>query len=120
MNATPAATIEDTSTRSSGFTSRLESQIRDLVRGNSVADSIPSMEPGSSHIADLIEGCAAASVRELDKLVTEMTAARDSLRAEADRLKGELLTYVNATNTVATSVKTISGNLDQWRQTAAG
>jgi hypothetical protein len=87
---------------------RVEAEIRDLVRTKNVQDRLPDL---GSDILKAGEG----SIAEIDKLMVELQAARDYLRAEGDRVRRMADRYGHLTRTASESVRVISESMGKWR-----
>ena len=98
----------------------VEGEIREFVRREVVAnpgrqpDNEPQLE--ASNINSVLQRATAASVQEMDKLITELQVLRDRLHSEAARVQREIVGYSNLTEATLQSTKTIAENLEQWRK----
>jgi hypothetical protein len=99
---------------------QVEGEIREFVRREVVAnpgrqpDNEPHLE--ATNINSVLQRATAASVQEMDKLITELQVLRDRLHSEAARVQREIVEYSNLTEATLQSTKTIAENLEQWRK----
>ena len=92
----------------------IEGEIRDIVRGNKPqADEVPEL------CSDVLKA-GATSIAEITKLMDELQAARDYLRAEGERVQRMAERYAHLTNTASASVKIISESMGKWRNPELG
>jgi hypothetical protein len=68
-----------------------------------------------AEINSVLQQATAASVQEIDKLITELQAVRDMLHSEAARVQREIVQYSTLTQAALQSTKTIAESLEQWR-----
>jgi hypothetical protein len=96
-----------------------EGEIREFVRRDVVASPgrQPDNEPQlvASNINSVLEGAAATSVQEIDRLITELQAIRDRVHSEAARVQHEIVQYSNLTQAALQSTKIIAESLEHWR-----
>jgi multidrug resistance efflux pump len=71
--------------------------------------------PSSDTIGPLVQKVGATTIVEIDNLISELQAARNYLKSEADRIQRELTRYTQLSDTASASVKTITQSLGQWR-----
>jgi hypothetical protein len=97
-----------------------EEEIREFVRCDVMAKPGPQPESEShmvaSNINAALQGATATSVQEIEKLIGELQALRDMLRAEATRVQREIVQYSTLTQAALQSTKTIAESLEQWRK----
>jgi hypothetical protein len=67
------------------------------------------------NVNSLVRRVADQSADEIEHLITELQAARDILRGEADRLQRELLGYADMSQTAMTSIKVIGESVAKWK-----
>jgi hypothetical protein len=101
----------------------IEEEISNSVRGDRLTDRLTRLRPHadgagelSETIGDLVQKVGATSVAEIEKLISDLQAARSYLKAEADRLQQELTRYAHLSDTASASVKIITESLGQWRK----
>lgn len=66
-------------------------------------------------ITTLIGRVSGAATSEIDRVIVELNAMRDTLRSEADRVKREITGYATLSQTAMASMKVISEGLAQWK-----
>ena len=67
-------------------------------------------EPGDDIVA-----AGALSIGEIEKLMEELSSARDYLRAEGERVRRINARYAHLTRTASASVKIIAESMSKWR-----
>jgi hypothetical protein len=98
----------------------VEGEIREFVR-REVATN-PGRQPENeselvaSNINSVLQRVSAASVQEIDKLITELESSRDMLNSEAARVQRELVQYSTLTQAALQSTKIITESLTQWKK----
>ena len=97
----------------------VEGEIREFARRDVVTESgrRPDNESQlmANNINSVLQQATAASVQEIDKLITELQAVRDMLHSEAARVQREIIQYSTLTQAALQSTKTIAESLEQWR-----
>jgi hypothetical protein len=97
----------------------VEGEIREFVRRDVVTESGRRPDNESQLVANninsVLQQTTAASVQEIDKLITELQAVRDMLHSEAARVQREIIQYSTLTQAALQSTKTIAESLEQWR-----
>ena len=76
--------------------------------------SQPVTEPGDDIVA-----AGALSIGEIEKLMEELSSARDYLRAEGERVRRMNARYAHLTRTASASVKIIAESMSKWRTSEA-
>jgi hypothetical protein len=101
----------------------IEEEIRNSVRGDRLTDRFTkSAPPGegaremSETLGELLQKVGATSIAEIDKLISDLQAARSYLKAEGDRIQQEMTRYAHLSDTASASVKIITESLGQWRK----
>jgi hypothetical protein len=101
----------------------IEEEISNTVRGDRLAERRlrfkPPAEPAedlSEKIGDLVQKVAATSIAEIERLIGDLQAARNYLKAEADRIEEDTARYAHLSDTASASVKIITESLGQWRK----
>ena len=90
-------------------------EIREFVRHDLVTN--PGRQPGNeselvaSNINSLLQRVNAASLQEIDSLITELESSRDMLQREAVRVQREIVQYSTLSQTALQSTKIITENL---------
>jgi hypothetical protein len=99
---------------------KVEGEIRDLLRAEPLSQSTPPDETGaelsSDNIAPLIQKVVAPSIAEFEKLIGKLQEARTYLQSEGERIRRETDRYIQLTQTASESVKIISGAIVEWRK----
>jgi hypothetical protein len=67
-------------------------------------------------IGELVQKVGANSIAEIEKLISDLQAARSYLKAEGDRIQQEMARYAHLSDTASASVKIITESLGQWRK----
>ena len=78
--------------------------------------------PVAAEPGDDIVAAGALSIGEIEKLMEELSSARDYLRAEGERVRRINARYAHLTRTASASVKIIAESMSKWRtsETDAG
>jgi hypothetical protein len=91
----------------------IESETRDLVYSG------PPPRPTSEtdlDIAPLVPQVGATSIAEIEKMISELQAAKDLLQSEGERVQRETEHYTALTQMASASVKIISDTVAGWRE----
>ena len=95
----------------------VENEIREFVSRDVVTSLGRQPESESelvaSDINSVLQRVTAASVQEIDTLITELETARDMLQSEAARVQREIVQYSTLTQAAMQSTKLIAGSLKQ-------
>jgi hypothetical protein len=101
----------------------IEDEISNTVRSDRIAErrprSKPLPEPGgelSETIGELVQKVGAPSIAEIERLIGDLQAARNYLKAEAERIQQDTARYAHLSDTASASVKIITESLGQWRK----
>ena len=101
----------------------LEEEISKTVRGDRLTDRLAWVKPQPDMVGDvnrsigeLIDKVSATSIAEIEKLISDLQAVRDYLKAEGDRIQQEMARYAHLSDTASASVKIIAEKLGQWRE----
>ncbi len=70
----------------------------------------------SETLGDFVQKVGATSITEIDRLISDLQAARSYLKAEGDRIQQEMTRYAHLSDTASASVKIITESLGQWRK----
>jgi hypothetical protein len=73
----------------------------------------------SATITKLVQDLGAPSIAEIDKLIADLQAARNYLKAESDRIQQEMTRYAHLSDTASASLKVITQSFGQWRKGSA-
>ena len=80
------------------------------------SDSAITAELTSDSVMPLIQKIAAGSIVEIEKVIGELQATRDFLRAEGERIHQETIRFAQLNQTASASVKIISESISEWLQ----
>src|SRR3954470_20945385 len=101
----------------------IEEEISNTVRSDRASERRPKFkplpEPGgelSETIGELIQKVGAPSIVEIERLISDLHAARNYLKAEADRIQQDTARYAHLSDTASASVKIITESVGQWRK----
>jgi len=116
MNSKPEISVEP-------LLKSLEEEISNRVRGDRLTDSLAGLKPEpdvagdvNQSIGELIDKVSATSIAEVEKLISDLQAVRNYLKAEGDRIQQEMARYAHLSDTASASVKIIAEKLGQWRE----
>src|SRR4051794_34036153 len=119
MNAKP----EISAAQAEPIIKSMEEEISNSVRGDRLTDRLTRLKPQtdavgelSESIGHLIQKVGASSIAEIEKLISDLQAARNYLKAEGDRIQQEMTRYAHLSDTASASVKIITESLGQWRK----
>jgi actin-like ATPase involved in cell morphogenesis len=98
----------------------VENEVREFV-GRDVVTNLSRHSENESELAarninSVLQRVSAASVQEIDKLITELESSRDMLNSEAARVQRELVQYSTLTQAALQSTKIITESLTQWKK----
>ena len=98
----------------------VENEVREFV-GRDVVTNLSRHSENESQLAaqninSVLQRVSAASVQEIDKLITELESSRDMLNNEAARVQRELVHYSTLTQAALQSTKIITESLSQWNK----
>ena len=115
MNSiTPGQLADEDLPSAAGF----EGEIREFVRKD-VAPwrrrQEPANEAPGESISMLVQRVAGASMNDIDTVIDELRTMRDYLRTEGERVQREVAGYATLSQTAATSMKSITESMVQWR-----
>lgn len=115
MNSiTPGQLADEDLPSAAGF----EGEIREFVRKDVAPwrrrQDSASDAPGES-ISMLVQRVAGASMNDIDTVIDELRTMRDYLRSEGERVQREVAGYATLSQTAATSMKSITESMVQWR-----
>jgi hypothetical protein len=101
----------------------IEEEISNTVRGDRLTERLTKFNPRieaagelSETIGELVQKAGATSIAEIDRLISDLQAARSYLKAEGDRIQQEMARYAHLSDTASASVKIITESLGQWRK----
>lgn len=98
----------------------VEGEIRDFVRRDmTLRDKArPALSPSSTaaeHMNTVIQRVAGASFDEIDRLIEDLLAIKETLRQEGERVQREISGYAGLSQSAATTMQVIGDSLQQWR-----
>jgi hypothetical protein len=98
----------------------VEGEIRDFVRRDVTLreKARPPLSPSSSaaeHMNTVIQRVAGASFDEIDRLIEDLMAIKETLRQEGERVQREISGYAGLSQSAATTMQVIGDSLQQWR-----
>jgi hypothetical protein len=98
----------------------VEGEIRDFVRRDVTLreKARPPLSPSSSaaeHMNTVIQRVAGASFDEIDRLIEDLMAIKETLRREGERVQREISGYAGLSQSAATTMQVIGDSLQQWR-----
>jgi hypothetical protein len=119
MNAKP----EISASQAEPIIKSMEEEISNSVRGDRLTDRLTRLKPQTDAVGELgesigqlIQKVGASSIAEIEKLISDLQAARNYLKAEGDRIQQEMTRYAHLSDTASASVKIITESLGQWRK----
>jgi hypothetical protein len=99
---------------------KLDREIREFVRHEVVTNPAHQPENESelvaSNINSLLQRVTAASLQEIDSLITELESSRDMLQSEAARVQRAIVQYSTLSQTALQSTKIITESLTQLKK----
>jgi hypothetical protein len=102
--------------------SQFEGEIREFVRRDATlrrrADAPPDFlgdKTAVENIESLIGKVSEAATGEMDRVIGELTAMRDLLRTEGERVRREVTNFAGLSQTAMTSMKIIAESVSQWK-----
>jgi hypothetical protein len=108
----------------SNTSGEVEGEIRALVRREVAADRRGPAQPqqpqaGSEVVAtqvnSLIQRVSVTSVKEIEKLMSELQSLRDFLQNESQRVSREIASYMELSESAMKSTKIIAESMGQWK-----
>ena len=101
----------------------IEEEISNTVRSDRLAENAHAVQTASrtggelsETIGELVQKVGAPSIEEIERLIGDLQAARNYLKAEAERIQQETARYAHLSDTASASVKIIIESLSQWRK----
>src|SRR5215207_9019495 len=98
-------------------------RIINSVRSDALTNFLAGLKPQPDMVGDVnqaigavIDKVSATSIAEIEKLISDLQAARNYLKAEGDRIQQEMTRYAHLSDTASASVKIITESLGQWRK----
>jgi predicted PilT family ATPase len=118
MNSTRPDRLSETEAAAVGMTPEFEGEIREFLRRDVTlrrptrSDAVTAGEGVNS----LLDRVAGASIDEIDRVIRELQAMRDTLVTEGDRVQREVAEFASLSQTAMASVRVIADSLTQWQQ----
>jgi hypothetical protein len=97
----------------------VEGQIREFVRRDFVAarrEPANESQMVASNISALLQRVSGHSVQEIDRLIGELQALRETLHQEAARVQREITGYASLSQSAMQSTKIIADTLTSWKK----
>jgi hypothetical protein len=91
----------------------LEEEVRRLAGLKRQPD--PAEDVNKS-MGELIDKLSTASIAQVEKLISDLQAQCNYMKAEGDRIQQDMARYAHLTDTALASAKIISESLGQWRK----
>jgi len=85
---------------------------RDLRRPQRID---PNGDPAISQVSSFIERVSGDSVKEIERLITELTTLRDFLLDEGQRVQREIGGYANMSQSAISSTKIMVEGVSKWK-----
>jgi hypothetical protein len=101
-----------------------EGEIREFVRRDVAfarrqrGEADTGVDPTADSLNTLVRRIAGASMEEIERVILELQAVRDTLRSEGERVSREISGYANLSHASITAMKVIGDNLKQWNNAA--
>jgi len=101
-----------------------EGEIREFVRRDVAfarrqrGEADMGVDPAADSLNTLVRRMAGASMEEIERVILELQAVRDTLRSEGERVSREISGYANLSHASITAMKVIGDNLKQWNNAA--
>jgi hypothetical protein len=96
--------------------SEFEGEIREFIRRDvTTRRPDPHPEPGTDNLNSLIERVSAATITEIDRVISELQNIRSLLHSEGDRVRREITGYAGLSQTSVATMKVIADTLSQLK-----
>jgi len=104
----------------SAAAAEFEGEVREFVRRDISIRQRPRTPAGGGDAAaenmnSLIQRVSIASMEEIERVISELQAMRDSLRAEADRVQRDITNYAGMSQAAMSSMRVIGDSLRQLK-----
>ena len=105
--------------------SQFEGEIREFVRRDATLrrkdgpTDFLGDKTAVENIDLLIAKVSEAAVGEMERVIGELTAMRDHLRTEGERVRREVTNFAGLSQTAMTSMKIIAESVAQWKPQVA-
>ncbi|MGE3147823.1 MAG: hypothetical protein AB7K04_02040 [Pseudorhodoplanes sp.] len=99
---------------------QFEGEIREFVRRDAslrrrTDNDMLGDKTAVENLETLIAKVSEAASQEMDRVIGELTAMRDHLRSEGDRVRREITNFAGLSQTAMTSMKIIADSVGQWK-----
>jgi hypothetical protein len=97
----------------------VEGEIREFVRRDIAGLRRAPESEGelvASNIASLLQRVSGSSVQEIDRLIGELQALRETLHQEGARVQREIVEYASLSQAAMQSTKVIAETLTLWKK----
>jgi len=99
---------------------QVEGDLGELIRRDVAAVRRPQLvdangDPAVSHVNSLIERVSGGSVKEIERLITELTNLRDFLLNEGQRVQREITGYAQMSQSAISSTKIMVESVAKWK-----
>ena len=93
-----------------------EGEIREFVRRDVTMRRQPEgAESGAENLSSLIERVSAATVIEIDRVISELQNIRSLLHSEGDRVRREITGYAGLSQSAVSTMKVIADTISQLK-----
>jgi len=111
---------ETAATEAESVVNAVEGEIRDFVRRDIAAFRRPNQQPGNDdaaaeNLASMIQRVSGASIAEVERVIAELSAVRDTLRNEGERVQRDIAAYAALSQAALTSTRIIADSLANWK-----
>jgi predicted PilT family ATPase len=118
MNTNRTERLSEIDADAASTAPEFEGEIREFIRRDASlrrpvrADATAAGEG----INTLLDRVAGASIEEIDRVIRELQAMRDTLVSEGDRVQREVARFAGLSQTAMASVRVIADSLTQWER----
>ena len=99
--------------------SEVEGEIREFVRRDAAAfrrQPASDSELVASNISSLLQRVSGSSVQEIDRVICELQALRETLHSEGARVQREIVEYASLSQAAMQSTKILAESLTHWKR----
>lgn len=119
MNNRPER-LSDIDAAAASMAPEFEGEIREFIRRDVSLRRSTRLEPEASSpggsINGLLDRVAGTSIDEIDRVIGELQAMRDTLATEGERVQHEVAQFANLSQAAMASLRLIAESLDRWRE----
>lgn len=99
---------------------KVEGELSELIRRDVAPLRRPQLvdpngDPAVSHVNSLIDRVSGGSVKEIERLITELTNLRDFLLNEGQRVQREITGYAQMSQSAISSTKIMVESVSKWK-----